>query len=146
GTSLFEVLTETPAPRASDAVPASRGASAARPAPAPRLVPGRFVQVLRTFIATATPEGLLLFDQHALHERVLYRHLREAWRAHALPRQELLQPLRVELPASDVLALEEHAELLESVGVRVAPFGRTAVAVSSLPALAGTVDVDQLIA
>src|SRR5262249_25352995 len=47
--------------------------AAAHP-PAARLLPGRFVQLLRTYVATAAEDGLLIFDQHALHERVLYRH------------------------------------------------------------------------
>ncbi|MSR47853.1 MAG: DNA mismatch repair endonuclease MutL [Planctomycetes bacterium] len=112
---------------------------------APRVLPGRFVQVLKTYVATACAEGLLLFDQHALHERVLYRHLREQWQAKAIRRQELLVPLTVELPAADVLALEEQTDLLETVGVRVAPLGRTSVGVSSLPAVAAPHDVAGLL-
>jgi len=133
GESLFEVLSERPP------------AAAPAPAPAPRLLPGRYVQVARTYLATATREGLLILDQHALHERVLYRHLREEWRAKAIRRQELLQPVRVELPAADVLALEAAGELLDSVGVRLAPFGRTAVAISSLPAVTAPSDVVGLV-
>jgi DNA mismatch repair protein MutL len=140
GDSLADVLGERPAP----SIAASPAASFGH-APSARLLPGRFVQLLRTYVATAAEDGLLIFDQHALHERVLYRHLREQWRAKAIRRQELLHPARVELPAADVLALEEQTELLESVGIRVAPFGRTALAVSSLPAVSAPADVAGLL-
>jgi DNA mismatch repair protein MutL len=141
GDALFDVLLERPPP-----VPRREAAAAPAALPAAPPNPGRFLQVLRTYVATATEEGLLLFDQHALHERVLYRHLREQWRARSIRRQELLHPIPVELAAADVLVVEEHAELLERVGIRAAPFGRTSVAVSSLPAIAKVDDVAGLLA
>jgi DNA mismatch repair protein MutL len=144
GDDLFSVLSEAaPSAAGSSATPAAAPARAALPVA--RLRPGRFVQLLKTYVATAAEEGLLIFDQHALHERVLYRHLREQWRSKSIRRQELLHPVRVELAAADVLALEEQAELLESVGIRLAPFGRTAIAVSSLPAIAALDDVAGLL-
>jgi DNA mismatch repair protein MutL len=152
--SLLGALTEVEHPPAAEeaqaaigVAPSPRSGPVARQPPllavppTPRLLPGRFVQILKTFVATACEEGLLLFDQHALHERVLYRHLRREWSAHSIRRQELLAPLAVELPAGDVLALEEHSELLETVGVRVAPLSRTSVGVSSLPAVTAPRDV-----
>ncbi len=110
-----------------------------------RMIPGRYVQVLNTYLVTATEEGLLLLDQHALHERVLYRHLRREWNGKAVRRQDLLTPIRVELKAADVLHLEESSELLESVGVRLSPFSATEVAVSSVPAVVGMSKVPGLI-
>jgi DNA mismatch repair protein MutL len=150
GDSLFDVLTErpgarVPAPVTGESPLAAAAAPALAPAPALRMIPGRFVQVARTYVATATAEGLLIFDQHALHERVLYRHLREQWRNKSLRRQELLQPVRVEMAAADVLALADAADVLESVGVRVAPFGKTAIAVSSMPAIVAVNDVAGLL-
>jgi DNA mismatch repair protein MutL len=142
GDSIADVLGERSAPP-HGAAPAAP--STAARAPSARLLPGRFVQLLKTYVATAAEDGLLIFDQHALHERVLYRHLRAQWQAKAIRRQELLHPARVELAAADVLALEEQAELLESVGVRVAPFGRTALAVSSLPAVCEPAEVAGLL-
>jgi DNA mismatch repair protein MutL len=148
--SLFDVLSERTAPVAAPRVSAhATGAAAAAPAlvppTAPRLLPGRFVQIAKTYLATATAEGLLIFDQHALHERVLYRHLREQWRSKSIRRQELLHPIRVELPAADVLAVDAASELLDGVGVRAAPLGKTSVAISSLPAIAAPNDVAGLL-
>jgi len=142
GDSIADVLGERSAPPSG---PAPLVPPLAARAPSARLLPGRFVQLLKTYVATAAEDGLLIFDQHALHERVLYRHLRAQWQAKAIRRQELLHPARVELAAADVLALEEQAELLESVGVRVAPFGRTALAVSSLPAVCEPAEVAGLL-
>ncbi|MBM4013556.1 MAG: DNA mismatch repair endonuclease MutL [Planctomycetes bacterium] len=150
--SLLAVLSEapsaTPARAAAGSLPV--GSPPHQPPllavpPSARVLPGRFVQVLKTYVATACEAGLLIFDQHALHERVLYRHLRAEWSARAIRRQELLVPLVVELPAGDVLALEEQTELLESVGVRIAPLSRTTVGVSSLPAVAAPSDVAGLL-
>ena len=64
-------------------------------------------------------EGLLLVDQHAAHERVLYERLRAAWLAGGVERQGLLVPTTVELDAAALTALDEHGEVIEALGFEV---------------------------
>ena len=134
---LFAALTETSAP-------ADSTAPAAAPAPL-RMIPGRYVQVLKTYLVTACEEGLLILDQHALHERVLYRQLRREWNDKAIQSQRLLTPLRVELSVQDVAVLSEAESILAQVGVEVAPFGNHEVAVSAVPACLKIKKVEDLL-
>jgi DNA mismatch repair protein MutL len=130
---LFEALT----PAASPFGPGSEAAQPTRRAAAPaplRLIPGRYVQVLQTYLVLASEQGMVILDQHALHERVLYRHLRREWQDKAIRRQQLLTPVRVELSPQDLACLTEAEELLMQVGLQVAAFGPQEVLVSAGPA------------
>jgi DNA mismatch repair protein MutL len=92
-------------------------------------------QLLATYLLLETADGLLLVDQHAAHERVLYERFRGAWRTGGAPRQPLLLPETVELAPADVARLGESAAELERIGFELEPFGATAVAVRAIPAL-----------
>jgi DNA mismatch repair protein MutL len=138
------LLRETP-PEASDWIFAGRPAAPASPAealpaaPAPPTSPGlRFVelpllgQILATYLLLETPDGLVLVDQHAAHERVLFERLRAAWRAHGVARQALLLPATVELSPDRAARLAEAD--LAPLGFDVEPFGEGVVAVRAIPA------------
>jgi DNA mismatch repair protein MutL len=92
-------------------------------------------QLLGTYLLLEAKEGLLLVDQHAAHERVLYEGLRAAWLAGGVPRQPLLLPETLELEAPALAALAERAAAVEALGYEVEPFGATAVLVRAVPAL-----------
>ena len=92
-------------------------------------------QLLGTYLLLETKEGLLLVDQHAAHERVLYEGLRAAWLADGVPRQPLLLPETLELEVPALAALAACGALVETLGFEVEPFGETAVLVRAVPAL-----------
>jgi DNA mismatch repair protein MutL len=92
-------------------------------------------QLLGTYLLLETKEGLLLVDQHAAHERVLYEGLRAAWLAEGVPRQPLLLPETLELEVPALAALVGCDALVETLGFEVEPFGETAVLVRAVPAL-----------
>ncbi len=92
-------------------------------------------QVLGTYLVLETEEGLLLVDQHAAHERVLYESLRAEWLAHGVARQPLLIPASFELAPSAHAALAEAPATLERLGFEIEPFGADAVIVRAIPAL-----------
>ncbi|MEN8159251.1 MAG: DNA mismatch repair endonuclease MutL [Myxococcota bacterium] len=92
-------------------------------------------QLLGTYLLLEAKEGLLLVDQHAAHERVLYEGLRAAWLASGVPRQPLLLPETLELEEAAIAALVENAELIASLGYEVEPFGERALLVRAVPAL-----------
>jgi DNA mismatch repair protein MutL len=92
-------------------------------------------QLLGTYLLLEAKDGLLLVDQHAAHERVLYESLRAAWLGRGVPRQALLVPETLELEPASLAALAERSELALALGYEVEPFGATAVVVRAIPAL-----------
>jgi len=95
----------------------------------------RFLQVLDTYIAHDAPEGLVLVDQHALHERILYARLQRELLLGRVDSQRLLLPETVRLaPALHERALA-MADELQRLGLEVEAFGPDMLAVSGVPAL-----------
>ncbi len=92
-------------------------------------------QILSTYLVVEGKDALLLVDQHAAHERVLYERLRAAWLEGGVERQGLLAPATVELEPAAVAALGEHAEATLRLGFEIEPFDAGTVAVRAVPAL-----------
>jgi DNA mismatch repair protein MutL len=102
-------------------------------------------QLLATYLLVETKQGLLLVDQHAAHERVLYERLRADWLGRVVERQGLLAPLPVELEPAAASALLEHADRAAALGFEVEAFGPSTVAVRAVPALLGDRDPSTLV-
>jgi DNA mismatch repair protein MutL len=92
-------------------------------------------QIHHSFIVADGPEGLYLFDQHALQERILYEVLKSGFRAEAVPRQHLLFPTPIELTPAAMLWFEEFRGLLERIGFEAEQFGGTTVVLRTVPAV-----------
>lgn len=104
------------------------------PASAP-VVTRAGMQVHNRYLITENDEGMVIIDQHALHERILYEQLREKVLAGSLEKQRLLVPEPVTLtPAEAGVALESR-EVLKELGIEIEPFGGDTVLVSSYPAM-----------
>jgi len=86
----------------------------------------------RTFLLCQAGRELVVLDQHAAHERVIFERLRGG--AGRTPTQRLLVPELMELDRSRVLALGEAAPLLQGLGVEVSVFGEDTVALQGVPA------------
>jgi DNA mismatch repair protein MutL len=97
-------------------------------------------QVHDTYIVAQTEDGLVVVDQHAAHERIVYERLKEAIAKTGVPRQILLIPEIVELDEADVDRLVSHAEELSRYGLVIEAFGPGAVALRETPALLGEID------
>jgi DNA mismatch repair protein MutL len=95
------------------------------------------VQVYNTYLIVETPEGLLLIDQHALHERILFGQLKERIRSGPLETQQLLIPEPVELTGVQVGLVDEHRAALAQLGLIVEEFGGNTVLLTSYPAILG---------
>jgi len=102
-------------------------------------------QLHETYIVAQTRDGLVIVDQHAAHERLVYERIKAAIDAHGVARQILLIPEIVELDEADVARLVARAGELEKFGLLIEPFGPGAVAVRETPALLGEVDARALI-
>jgi DNA mismatch repair protein MutL len=102
-------------------------------------------QVHENYIIAQTEGGIVIVDQHAAHERLVYERLKRQRAGHGIAAQSLLIPVIVELTDSDAARLLEAAPDLQRLGLTVEPFGRGAVAVREVPAVLGQVDARRLI-
>jgi DNA mismatch repair protein MutL len=129
---------------------ADAAASAAEPAPVPgpalRFAEQRLLgQALATYLVLETGQGLLLVDQHAAHERVLYERLRLEWRERSVASQGLLVPVPVSLDPASGAALADALPGLGRLGFDVEPFGDSSFAVRGIPALLAGCDPADLL-
>ncbi|MCB9959165.1 MAG: DNA mismatch repair endonuclease MutL [Rhodospirillaceae bacterium] len=102
-------------------------------------------QLHGTYIVAQTAQGLVLVDQHAAHERIVYERMKAALVDGAVKRQMLLIPAIVELADAAVEALAERAPEFAELGLEVEAFGPGAVAVRAVPALLGDTDIAGLV-
>jgi DNA mismatch repair protein MutL len=98
-------------------------------------------QALGTYLVLEAPDGIVLVDQHALHERVLFDRISSRLNAEGrLEVQRLLVPAIVRLSAADAARVEEDRALLEAFGWQVEPFGDAEVAIQACPSVLGRRD------
>ncbi len=102
-------------------------------------------QLHETYIVAQTREGLVLIDQHAAHERLVYEKLKAAIERDGVARQGLLIPAVVDLDPADADRLTERAADLAALGLVLEPFGPGAVLVREVPALLKDADVTRLV-
>jgi DNA mismatch repair protein MutL len=102
-------------------------------------------QLHETYIVAQTRDGLVVVDQHAAHERIVYERLKAALDRDGVARQVLLIPQVVEIDPDDAAALAERAEELARLGLVVEQFGPGALLVREVPALLGDTDVVGLV-
>ncbi len=88
---------------------------------------------------------MVIIDQHALHERIVYEQLREKVLAGKLETQKLLVPEPVTLPPAETAAVLEQSELLSQIGVSVEPFGGDTVLVTAYPAMLSNHDPAEML-
>ena len=102
-------------------------------------------QIHENYIVSQTTDGLVLVDQHAAHERLVYEHFKAAMEKNGVSRQMLLIPDIVDLAEDDVNNLLERATELADVGLVIEQFGPGGVAVRETPALLGEVNTQELL-
>ena len=119
-------------------------APAAEPAPDFPLGTARG-QVHENYIIAQTATGMVIVDQHAAHERLVYEKLKRQMAENGVAAQALLIPEIVDLSASDCARLLEVADDLARFGLGIEPFGGSAIAVRETPAILGTVDAKAMV-
>jgi DNA mismatch repair protein MutL len=92
-------------------------------------------QMLASYLVVESDEGMILIDQHAAHERVLYERLRGSWLERGVERQGLLIPIDVALDPLSAEALSEAGETASRLGFEIDRFGEASVVVRAIPAL-----------
>jgi DNA mismatch repair protein MutL len=102
-------------------------------------------QIHETYIVSQTRDGLIVVDQHAAHERIVYERLKAALQRNGVQRQILLIPEIVELDEATVEQLIDRAEELAQFGLAIDSFGPGAVAVRETPSLLGKTNAAALL-
>lgn len=138
-----EARPEMGAPREA---PAPASAGSARPVTAPDLATAgaRAIQVHDSYLIVETDDGMMVIDQHALHERILYEELRRKVAAGEVESQGLLAPEPVQMTPDEAASLLEHAELLAGLGLEVEGFGGDTVLVRGMPAMLSRLQPERL--
>jgi DNA mismatch repair protein MutL len=102
-------------------------------------------QLHETYIVSQTRDGLVIVDQHAAHERIVYERMKAALEKSGIARQILLIPEIVELDEADAARVTARAEELARFGLIIEPFGPGAIGVRETPSLLGEINVRGLV-
>jgi DNA mismatch repair protein MutL len=102
-------------------------------------------QVLGTYIVLSDGQGLVIIDQHAAHERVVYERIKAGRSSNAVPRQRLLFPMTLELDGPDRAAVARHLDEINAIGFELEEFGGDTLLVSAVPSIVKDADVKGLI-
>jgi DNA mismatch repair protein MutL len=102
-------------------------------------------QLHETYIVAQTRDSVVIVDQHAAHERLVYQRMKAMLAAAGVTRQGLLIPEVVDLDPAEAAAIGERAGELAELGLVIEPFGAGAVLVREIPALLGRADVKALV-
>ncbi|MDX3925635.1 MAG: DNA mismatch repair endonuclease MutL [Shinella sp.] len=102
-------------------------------------------QLHENYIVAQTENGLVIVDQHAAHERLVFEAMRTALHSRPVPAQSLLIPEIVDLPEEDCDRLIAHAPEFSRLGLGIERFGPGAIAVRETPSMLGEMDAAGLI-
>jgi DNA mismatch repair protein MutL len=107
------------------------------PAARPTLTSSRAIQLYDSYLVLETEEGMLVIDQHALHERILFEQLKARLASGTVETQRLLIPEPVDLTAEQAARTLEQREALAALGLGVEDFGGGTVLLTAYPAVIG---------
>ena len=104
----------------------------------PASIAPKAIQIHKRYIVTECEEGLMVIDQHAMHERILYERLKFRMQSKSVEVQRLLIPEPVDLRPTEAALVLQHRQTLEDMGILIEPFGGSTVLVHGMPAILGT--------
>lgn len=103
-------------------------------------------QIHENYIVSQTEDGMILIDQHAAHERLVYEKFKNQMAEHGIEKQGLLTPEILSFDDSDIAFLLAEADALSRLGLDIEAFGAGAIAVRAIPALlSGRIDIQSLL-
>ncbi|MFO1248892.1 MAG: DNA mismatch repair endonuclease MutL [Alphaproteobacteria bacterium] len=139
-------LREAPAPYVPSSVPMSVRMEEAPAEAVPDTPLGvARAQLHETYVVAQTADGIVIVDQHAAHERLVYERMKKAMANGGVHRQPLLIPEVVDLDPSEVTRVSDRAAELAELGLVIEAFGPDAVVVREVPAMLGKLDVKGLV-
>ena len=124
--------------------PSARAEEVIEEAPVQAPLGAARAQVHENYIIAQTENGMVIVDQHAAHERLVYERLKRQMAENGVPSQALLIPEIVELSSGDAALLLEYADELARFGLSIEAFGG-AIAVRETPAILGEIDAGAML-
>jgi DNA mismatch repair protein MutL len=103
------------------------------------------VQIHNRYLVAESEDGVMVIDQHALHERILYEDLRERMECGAMEVQNLLVPEAIDLAPAEAAAAVENRELLADLGIAIEPFGGGTVLLTGFPAMLANIQPVEMV-
>jgi DNA mismatch repair protein MutL len=100
-------------------------------------------QIFATYLVAESEAGLVVIDQHAAHERVMYEKIRRRG-AKKFSTQPLLLPLSLSLPYAEVMMVEEHRKDFAELGIEIDVFGEDSVIIRALPDFLSQTNINAL--
>ena len=143
--AAFDLQAPLAAPLAPGFAETSARMELPEPAPSDAPLGAARAQLHENYIIAQTGDGLVIVDQHAAHERLVYERLKAQAETRAIPSQALLLPEIVELSEAEAATILDLAPELARLGLRLEGFGAGAVMVREIPALLARLDVARLI-
>lgn len=103
-------------------------------------------QIHENYIIAQTKDGMVIVDQHAAHERLVYERFKTQFKEQGVEKQGLLTPEIIDLNENEIEQLLNFKERLSDLGLEIEPFGQGAISVQTIPAiLSGKADIQELI-
>ena len=113
--------------------------------PSPTPLPFTAIQLHNSYLVAQSDDGMVIIDQHALHERILYEELLARVTRGPLESQRMLLPIVVPASAAQVALLEQVRPTLDRLGMEVSPFGPESVAVQAFPSFLEKLDPGEFV-
>jgi DNA mismatch repair protein MutL len=132
-----------PAPADGRDIEASSSATRANGAPSPPLPA---IQLHNSYLVAQSDDGMIIIDQHALHERIMYEELSSRIMRGPLESQRLLIPETIPASSRQIALLEQIQPLLARLGIEVSPFGPTTVAIQAFPSFLSKLEPGRFVA
>jgi len=104
------------------------------------------IQLHNSYLVAQTEDGLVIIDQHALHERIIYEELLARLNRGALESQRMLLPVAIPASPRQIELLQQLKPTLEKLGIEVEPFGPDSVAVQAFPSFLSRIDPGTFVA
>jgi DNA mismatch repair protein MutL len=102
-------------------------------------------QIHNRYLVTQDDSGMVVIDQHALHERILYEQIRDRVLSQTMESQRLLIPEPITLTAAEAGAALEARETLKQIGIEIEPFGGDTILVTAYPAMLSKVSPSEMV-
>jgi len=102
-------------------------------------------QIHNRYLVTQDDSGMVVIDQHALHERILYEQIRDRVLSKSMESQRLLIPEPITLTASEAASALEYREVLSQMGIEIEPFGGDTILMTAYPAMLSNISPGEML-